>query len=476
MVRGFLAQCYIIPANMASRSLRCFAVCLCLVAGISVALKAEVAAPSASPADLPSRVVQLRINGEIEPILSEYIVNGIEQAGRDHASLVLITINTPGGLDDSMREIIQAILKSPVPVATFVTPSGSRAASAGFFILLSADIAAMSPGTDTGAASPLMEIGGQVAQIDDTLKKKIFNEATAYLRSYVSQRGRNTELAATAVTDAKAFSEKEALDGKLIDLVASSPEDLVAKLDGRTIKRFDGTSVQFALSHPIFDVQDMTGRQKILSRIVDPNVFFVLLIVAVLGLYTEFTHPGLFAPGVVGGIALLLALFSMHLLPVNLAGLLLMALAMALFILEAKFPTHGVLGVGGVVSMTLGALLLIRTPLTGMGVRLGTALGAALPFAVIVVILMRLVLRSRTWKPAVGKEELVGEVGEITEPVNTASGPEAAMGMVRVHGELWRAAARAGENIPVGARVRVRKVNGLTLEVEPVKVPQGAAS
>ena len=476
MVRGFLAQCYIIPANMASRSLRCFAVCLCLVAGISVALKAEVAAPSASPADLPSRVVQLRINGEIEPILSEYIVNGIEQAGRDHASLVLITINTPGGLDDSMREIIQAILKSPVPVATFVTPSGSRAASAGFFILLSADIAAMSPGTDTGAASPLMEIGGQVAQIDDTLKKKIFNEATAYLRSYVSQRGRNTELAATAVTDAKAFSEKEALDGKLIDLVASSPEDLVAKLDGRTVKRFDGTSVQFALSHPIFDVQDMTGRQKILSRIVDPNVFFVLLIVAVLGLYTEFTHPGLFAPGVVGGIALLLALFSMHLLPVNLAGLLLMALAMALFILEAKFPTHGVLGVGGVVSMTLGALLLIRTPLTGMGVRLGTALGAALPFAVIVVILMRLVLRSRTWKPAVGKEELVGEVGEITEPVNTASGPEAAMGMVRVHGELWRAAARAGENIPVGARVRVRKVNGLTLEVEPVKVPQGAAS
>jgi membrane-bound serine protease (ClpP class) len=449
---------------------------LCLVAGISVALKTGAAVPTASPADLPSRVVQLRIDGEIEPILSEYIVNGIEQAGRDHASLVLITINTPGGLDDSMREIIQAILKSPVPVATFVTPSGSRAASAGFFILLSADIAAMSPGTDTGAASPLMEIGGQVAQIDETLKKKIFNEATAYLRSYVSQRGRNTELAATAVTDAKAFSEKEALDGKLIDLVASSPEDLVAKLDGRTIKRFDGTSVQFALSHPIYDVQDMTGRQKILSRIVDPNVFFVLLIVAVLGLYTEFTHPGLFAPGVIGGIALLLALFSMHLLPVNLAGLLLMALAMALFILEAKFPTHGVLGVGGVVSMTLGALLLIRTPLTGMGVRLGTALGAALPFAVIVVILMRLVLRSRTWKPAVGKEELVGEVGEITEPVNTASGPEAAMGMVRVHGELWRAAARTGENIPVGARVRVRKVNGLTLEVEPVKMPQGAAS
>jgi len=462
---------------MASRSLRCLAFCLCIVAGLSVAMKTRTAASVApSPADSSSTVVQLRIDGEIEPILAEYIVGGIEQADRDHASLVLITINTPGGLDTSMREIIQAILKSPVPVATFVTPSGSRAASAGFFILLSADIAAMSPGTDTGAASPLMEIAGQVAQMDETLKKKIFNEATAYLRSYVSQRGRNADLAATGVTDAKAFSEKEALDGKLIDLEASSPEDLIAKLNGRTIKRLDGTSAQLALSHPVFNVQEMTGRQKILSRIVDPDVFFVLLVVAVLGLYTEFTHPGLFAPGVIGGIALVLALFSMHLLPVNLAGLLMIALAMTLFILEAKFPTHGVLGIGGVISMTLGALLLIRSPLTGMGVRLSTALGVALPFAVIVIILMRLVLRSRSWKPAVGKEELIGEMGEITEPVSTPSGPDAAMGMVRVHGELWRAAARAGENIPVGAQVRVRKVNGLTLEVEPVKTPQGAVS
>ncbi len=462
---------------MAFRSLRCLALCLCIVAGISFALKTSAAAlPSPSAADSSSTVVQLRIDGEIEPILAEYIVGGIEQANRDHASLILITINTPGGLDDSMREIIQAILKSPVPVATFVTPSGSRAASAGFFILLSADIAAMSPGTDTGAASPLMEIGGQVAQIDETLKKKIFNEATAYLRSYVTQRGRNADLAVTGVTDAKAFSEKEALDGKLIDLEASDPQDLVAKLDGRVIKRFDGSSTQLALSHPIFNLQEMTGRQKILSRIVDPNVFFVLLIVAALGIYTEFTHPGLFAPGVIGVIALVLALFSMHLLPVNLAGLVLIAVAMGLFILEAKFPTHGVLGVGGVVSMILGALLLVRSPLTGMGVRLGTALGAALPFAVIVIILMRLVLRSRSWKPAVGKEELIGEVGEITEPVSTPAGPEAAMGMVRVHGELWRAATRAGENLPVGARVRVRKVNGLTLEVEPVKTPQGAAS
>ncbi len=463
---------------MASRSLRCLALCLCIVAALSFAWKTKVAAASADSAVSSSpKVVQLRINGEIEPILAEYIVGGIEQANRDHASLILITMNTPGGLDTSMREIIQAILQSAVPVATFVTPSGSRAASAGFFILLSADVTAMSPGTDTGAASPIMEVGGQVVQIDDTLKKKIFNEATAYLRSYVGQRGRNTDLAATAVTDAKAFSEKEAVDGKLADVVASSPEDLVAQLDGRTIKRFDGTSTQLVLSHPVFDLEEMTGRQKILSRIVDPNVFFILLIVAALGIYTEFTHPGLFAPGVIGGIAFVLALFSMHLLPVNLAGLLLIGLAMGLFILEAKFPTHGVLGVGGVISMILGALLLIRSPLTGMGVSIGTALGAALPFAVIVIILMRLVLRSRLWKPAVGTEELIGEEGEVTEPVSaSAQGAVEAMGMVRVHGELWRAATRAGESIPVGTLVRVRKVTGLTLEVEPLKSQRVAVS
>jgi len=463
---------------MAYRSLRCLALCLCIVAALSVASEVgTTAAPPDSPAGSSSKIVQLRIDGEIEPILAEYIVGGIQQANRDHASLILITINTPGGLDTSMREIIQSILQSSVPVATFVTPSGSRAASAGFFILLSADITAMSPGTDTGAASPIMEVGGQVVQIDDTLKKKIFNEATAYLRSYVSQRGRNTDLAATAVTDAKAFSEKEAFDGKLADVVASSPEDLIAQLDGRTIKRFDGSTTQLALSHPVFDVEEMTGRQKILSRIVDPNVFFVLLIVAALGIYTEFTHPGLFAPGVIGVIAFVLALFSMHLLPVNLAGLVLMAVAMGLFILEAKFPTHGVLGVGGVISMILGALLLIRSPLTGMGVSIITALGVAIPFAIIVIILMRLVLRSRSWKPAVGREELIGEEGEITESVSvSASGAVEAMGMVRVHGELWRAAARVGESIPAGTLVRVRKVTGLTLEVEPLKPRNVAAS
>jgi membrane-bound serine protease (ClpP class) len=418
-----------------------------------------------------SSVVQLRIDGEIEPILAEYIVGGIRQANRDHASLILITIDTPGGLDTSMREIVQAILQSSVPVVGYVSPTGARAASAGFFILLSTDVAVMSPGTETGAASPLMEIGGQPVQIDQTLRNKIVNDATAFLRSYTTARGRNSELAATAVTDAKAFSAQEAFDGKMIDIVAPSRDALLAQLDGRTIHRLNGSTAEISLKNPVVSVHDMTGREKFLSWVVDPDVFFILLIIGVLGLYAEFTHPGVFAPGVIGGISLVLALFAMHMLPVNLAGIVLICLAFALFVLEAKFPTHGVLGVGGAASMVLGALILIRSPLTGAGVSLGAALGVVLPFAVIVIILMRFVMRSREWKSSTGSEELVGEEGVVAEPA-AASG----MGLVRVHGELWR--ATLGTAFPKGTRVRVKKVEGLTLQVEPVNQPKpaGAAS
>jgi membrane-bound serine protease (ClpP class) len=440
---------------------------LCLATAAALSRPAHAAAaPVSSPATSPSQVVELRIDGEIEPILSEYLVNGIQQANAEHASVILITIDTPGGLDTSMREIVQAILQSNVPVVGYVSPTGARAASAGFFILMSTDVAAMSPGTETGAASPIMEIGGQTVQIDQTLRNKIVNDATAFLRSYTAARGRNTDLAMTAVTDAKAFSAQEALDGKLVDLIAGSQSDLLAQLNGRSFRRLNGSTAQISLSHPIVLQHDMTGRERFLSWVVDPDVFFILLIVGVLGLYTEFTHPGVFAPGVIGGICLVLALFAMHLLPINLAGLALIALALALFVLEAKFPTHGILGVGGVVAMVLGALILIRTPMTGMGVSLGAALGVAIPFAVIVIILMRLVLRSRTWKQSTGTEELIGEVGEVTEP---APAPAAGgFSLVRIHGEIWRVAVQGGQSLSKGARVRVRSVHGLTLEVEPI--------
>src|SRR5579864_2788993 len=434
------------------------------VAVSSLVAAAVVAQPPPSDPTVASRVVELRINGEIEPVMAEYIDDGIDAANRQGAALILITMDTPGGLDTSMRAIIQHIVESAIPVVVYVSPSGSRAASAGFFILLSADVAAMATGTHTGAASPIAAIGGFEVTIDETMKKKILNDATAYLRSYAGQRHRNVTLAETAITDAKAFTEREALEGKLCDLVANSQEDLLAELDGRVITRFDGRTTRLALAHPDIQHLEMTGRQRFLARIVEPDMFFVLLLVGVIGLYTEFTHPGLVAPGVIGAIALLLALFAMHLLPVNLTGLLLIGLALGLFILEAKYTSHGVLGGGGIVAMMLGALMLIRSPLTGAGVRIGTALGATLPFALIAIVLMRLVLRSRAWLAQTGVEELVHEVGQVTTAVTGGEGASK-RGMVRVHGELWQ--ATSPQTIAPGTRVRVLRVDGLMLHVEP---------
>jgi membrane-bound serine protease (ClpP class) len=406
-------------------------------------------------------VLELKLDGEVEPVLATYIDEGIDDATKRQASLVLITMDTPGGLSSSMQDIIQHILSSPVPVAVYVSPTGARAASAGFFILLSADIAAMAPATHTGAASPIVAIGGMQLQIDETLKRKILNDALAFLRSYAEKRGRNATLAETAVTDAKAFTDKEALDGKLIDLTAVSEDDLLRQLNGRQIVRFDGSKIKLALANPVRVPFELSARQKFLARIVEPDIFFILLILGVLGLYTEFTHPGVIAPGVVGGICMVLALYAMHVLPVNLAGVLLILLALALFILEAKFTSHGVLAAGGIISMILGALFLIRSPLTAGGVSLGVALAVTLPFAVLTVFLMRLVLRSRSWKNQTGREEMINAQGIVVTPL--ADGAE---GMIRVHGELWRAISN--QPVPEGKPVRVLKMEGLKLYVEPV--------
>ena len=406
-------------------------------------------------------VLELKLEGVVEPILATYIDEGIADAERRNAALVLITMDTPGGLSDSMQHIIQHILASRVPVAVYVTPTGARGASAGFFILLSADIAAMAPGTHTGAASPVVSIGGWQLQIDETMKKKILNDALAFLRSYAEKRGRNPALAETAVTDAKAFTDKEALDGKMIDLIAPTAGDLIRQLNGRTITRFDGTKVALALGGAAFTPFQLSARQRFLARIVEPDIFFVLLILGVLGLYTEFTHPGMVAPGVIGGICIVLALYAMHILPVNIAGVFLILLALALFILEAKFTSHGVLLAGGVVSMLLGALFLIRSPLTRGGVSLGVALAVTLPFAVLTVFLMRLVLRSRKWKSATGREEMIGAEGVVISAMQ-----DGAEGMIRIHGELWRAIST--QPVTAGAAVRVVRMEGLKLYVEPV--------
>ncbi len=400
--------------------------------------------------------------------MADYVDSGIAEAAQRHASLVLITMDTPGGLSTSMEDIIQHILDSPVPVAVYISPAGSRGASAGFFILMSADVAAMAPGTHTGAASPLLAIGGVPIEVDETLKKKILNDATAFLRSYSAKRGRNVELAESAVVDGKAWTETEALDGKLIDLIANSPEDLLSKLDGRTIRRFDGSMMQLALRNPERVPFSMSFRERFLSRIVQPDAFFILLIVGVLGLYVEFTHPGMVAPGVIGGISLVLALYAMHILPVAPAGVIFIVLALGLFILEAKYTSHGVLAIGGIVSMLLGALMLVRSPLTHAGVSLGVAFGVTLPFALIVVFLMRLVLKSRSWKPAMGREQLVGN-GRRKSPGSLVKSARwrKFQGMVRLNGALWRAVAH--EAIPEGAHVRVTRIEGLTLHVVPAE-------
>jgi membrane-bound serine protease (ClpP class) len=437
---------------------------LCCAALAAVGFISLVSTASAETQAGPL-VLELKLDGAVEPILATYIDEGLADAAKRNAALVLITMDTPGGLSESMTDIIHHILDSPVPVAVLIAPDGARGASAGFFILLSADVAAMAPGTHTGASTPILMPGMFNMPVDEVLRRKLNNDATAFLRSFTEKRGRNPKLAETAVTEARAFTAKEALDAHLIDLIVADRDELLRTLNGREINRFNGKTAKLSLDNYTLAQFELSGRQKFLARIVEPDVFFILLIVGVLGLYTEFTHPGVIAPGVIGGICALLALYAMQLLPVNFTGVLLILLAVALFILEAKFTSHGILLLGGIISMLLGAMFLIRSPLTAGGVSVGVALAATIPFAFITVFLMRLVLKSRKWKSATGKEELLGEEGVATTPL-----PVGGEGMIRIHGELWRAIAQ--DPVQEGTRVRVLRVNGLKLEVEPVA--QGA--
>jgi membrane-bound serine protease (ClpP class) len=411
-------------------------------------------APIASRTDTPV-VREIPVDGMIHPVSAEFVVAGIEQAVRENAALVLIPINTPGGLDTSMRQIIEKIINSPVPVAVYVGPSGSRAASAGFLILLSADVAAMAPGTNSGAAHPVF-MGGQP---DEVMKEKVTNDAAAYLRSIAGKRGRNVQMAEKGITESKSFTESEALGGNLINVIAADRADLLRKLDGMEVTRFDGRKQVLHLEGARVESSQPNFRQTFLSRILDPNIAFILLIVGVLGLYVEFTHPGIIIAGVAGGISLILSLFALSLLPINWAGAMLIALAVVFFVLEAKFVTHGVLAVGGLLSMILGALMLINTHLPGGSIRLGTALSVAVPFGGITIFLLRLVIRARALKVATGEAGLIGQIGEVqkTTPSGTVK--------VHLHGDLWNAVAT--QPLQPGDKVKVNSVDGLTLHVEP---------
>ncbi|MBI4459607.1 MAG: nodulation protein NfeD [Acidobacteria bacterium] len=427
---------------------------------LNCALWLSVPCWAQAPAPL---VVEIRVDGMIHPVSAEYVTAGMQQAIQRQAALILIQINTPGGLDSSMRAIIEKIISSPIPVAVYVAPSGNRAASAGFFILLSADVAAMAPGTNTGAAHPVIFGGGQT---DDTMKEKVTSDAAAYLRSIVSKRGRNVAVAEKGVTESKSFTDSEALQEGLVDLIAADRTELLVKLDSYEVTRFDGKKQVLNLKGAQVEVYAPTFRQTFLSKILDPNVAFILLILGILGLYMEFSNPGLILPGVAGGIAIILALFALSLLPLNWAGAALIFLAIAFFVLEAKFATQGILAAGGVIAMVLGALMLINTRMPGARITLLTALSVALPFALISIFLLRLVLRAQHVQVATGDVGLIGEIGR----VESALSPR---GKIYVHGELWEAVSP--DSVPSGSLVRVKSVEGLTLQVEPVANTHGSA-
>lgn len=402
-------------------------------------------------------IVKIRVDDTIQPITAEYIDRAIEHARQTNADAVLIELNTPGGLLDSTRSIIEKILASPVPVIIYVAPSGARAASAGFFILEAADVAAMAPGTNTGAAHPVT-LGGE--KMDDTMKTKIENDSAAFMRSYVGPRGRNVQLAETAVRQSKSWTDQEALQQRLIDIVARDQNDLFQQIDSRTIKRFDGKTVKLHLAGDSVVELPMTVRQRILDFLLDPNIAFLVLAVGALALYAEFNHPGAVVPGVVGVIFILLALFALNLLPTRFASLTLIIAAFVMFALEAKFGTHGILALGGIVLLTLGGLLLVDGPIPQMRVQLWTALGVSVPLGLITVFLMSIAIRARRSKVVTGLQGMIGAVGEARTDID----PE---GKVFVQGELWNAHARS--RVGIGEQVVVRKVEGLELEVEKTR-------
>jgi membrane-bound serine protease (ClpP class) len=400
-------------------------------------------------------VVVIRLDDTIQPISADYMARGLDLATAQHASAVLIEIDTPGGLLDSMRQMVSRILASPVPVIVYVAPSGSRAGSAGFFLLEAADVAAMAPGSNAGAAHPVVE----GAKLDDIMKQKLENDTAAFLRSYVSRRGRNVAAAEDAVRASKSYSDQEALQLKLIDLVAPDDAILLNTVDGRTITRFDGAKAVLHTRDARLVAVEPTLREKILDRLTDPNLAVLVLVIGALLIYVEFNTPGTIIPGTLGTILVLLAIFALNLLPVRYTSVMLLAAAFVLLILEAKFATHGVLAAAGILSLVIGALTLVDAPIPELRVHLATALSTGLAFGLITVFLLRLALKARRSKSRMGGDAMIGLIAVVTQPL-------APSGQVMVNGELWQ--AESATPAAPGEHVRVRGLRDLTLLVERV--------
>jgi membrane-bound serine protease (ClpP class) len=448
----------------------------------------------------PAAVVVMTVDGAIGPASADFIVRTLDRAARQHAALAILQLDTPGGLDTAMREIIKTILASPVPVAAFVAPGGARAASAGTYIVYASHIAAMAPGTNLGAASPVQIGMGSPgtpgmpampgpsgasgassasaplpADTASTETRKMTHDAAAYIRGLAQLRGRNAVWAERAVREALSLSASEALDQHVIDLIAQDPADLARKLDGRVVVTPAG-NVRLATAHAPLVFVAPDWRSRFLAIIADPNVALILLTIGVYGLFFEFANPGFVLPGVAGGICLLVGLFAMQLLPVNYAGLGLVLLGLGCLVAEAFLPTFGVLGFGGIVAFAVGALMLMDTDVPGYGVPLPLIAGLALGGAVFVAGVSTVALRARRRPVVTGSEAMVGSVGEIIDDgLNIErEGANMAIGWARVRGERWRVACAAP--LASGARVRVTARDGLVLTVAPLSdtAPQNA--
>jgi membrane-bound serine protease (ClpP class) len=430
-------------------------VCALLVAGALV--------PALPASAAPQPVAIIEIEGVISPVTLRLVSLAIDRAQAERAQALIIQLDTPGGLERSMRAIVQRMMNADVPIVVYVAPTGARAASAGVFITMAAHIAAMAPATNIGAASPVM-VGGGVA--DKTLMKKIENDAAAFIRTVAIERGRNADWAEKAVRDAVAITERDALKMKVIDLIADSVPDLLDKIDGRVIKLPKGPVTLATKGAPVRPIE-IGFRDRFLNVITDPNVAYVLMMLGMIGLFFELSNPGVILPGVIGGISLILAFFAFQSLPINYAGLLLILFGIVLLIAEIKIVSHGILAIGGMISMALGSLMLFDAPEVGFRVSwwvIGPTVAATAGLFLFVVAAG---VRALGRPPSTGAEGLVGRTATVRERL----GPE---GQVMVSGEIWRAVAE-GEPLEPGAQVRIVGVDGLTLRVAKAEAKRGVA-
>ena len=429
---------------------------LVLLITLSCLLPATLSAETAAPV-----VIKLTLHDTIQPITADYLQRGLQEAARQHAQLVLVSMGTPGGLLESTRVMVQAIENSPVPVVIFISPTGSRAGSAGFFLLEAADIAAMAPGTNAGAAHPILAGGGQ---IDPVLKQKIENDAAAFLRSYAGRRGRNVQAAEDAIRNSKSYSDEEARNLKLIDLVTPDDASLLTALDGREIHRFDGATQTLHLQGATIVTTAPSLRERLLSKLTNPDTAVLLLVLGGLLIYLEFNVPGTVVPGSLGTLFVLLSLFGLNLLPVRHTAIALLLAAVLLIVLEAKYGGHGVLATVGVGCLVFGLATLVDGPIPELRVHTATAVGAGLGFGAISFGLAWIALRARRSKVLTGPQAMIGGTAIARTPLNPS-------GQVEIRGELWQASLRGAASLAVGSAVSVRSVDGLVLIVEPAENP-----